>query len=202
MKESRLIIIILIFLTLLVAILSSVIEELDIIMFDYVSIATNIYCGIIVGLVTSICQYCTAKRKIENNIYSYYFDIYRAYFYSKNKPILWHYNSYNIYKKIIELNSKIEESLEDYHGVLKKYDKTYKKLNPIINFGEGFKGKNIYKSILLWFNKKSFDKIFEPLMKEIEIILSNINDKKFIEDKKAMINLYNHMWNNKNNTTF
>lgn len=46
MKESRLIIIILIFLTLLVAILSSVIEELDIIMFDYVSIATNIYCGI------------------------------------------------------------------------------------------------------------------------------------------------------------
>lgn len=39
-------------------------------------------------------------------------------------------------------------------------------------------------------------------MKEIEIILSNINDKKFIEDKKAMINLYNHMWNNKNNTTF
>ena len=154
------------------------------------------YCGIIVALITSICQYCSAKRKIINCIYSAYFDVYRSYYYSKNKSFLWHYNSYGVYKKMIELNPKIVEALDEYHGLFKKYDKTYRKLNPTIKFGNNYKAQNMIKSFLSWFNKKSFDDIFEPLMKEVENILININIKRFEKDKTEMIKMFNNVWNN------
>lgn len=163
---------------------------------DYVNIATNLYCGIIVALITSICQYCSAKRKIINSIYSAYFDVYRSYYYSKNKSFLWHYNSYGVYKKMIELNPKIVEALDEYHGLFKKYDKTYRKLNPRIKFGNNYKAQNMIKSFLSWFNKKSFDGIFEPLMKEVENILININIKRFEKDKTEMIKMFNYVWSN------
>lgn len=163
---------------------------------DYVNIATNLYCGIIVALITSICQYCSAKRKIINSIYSAYFDVYRSYYYSKNKSFLWHYNSYGVYKKMIELNPKIVEALDEYHGLFKKYDKTYRKLNPTIKFGNNYKAQNMIKSFLSWFNKKSFDGIFEPLMKEVENILININIKRFEKDKTEMIKMFNYVWSN------
>ena len=83
---------------------------------DYFGILTNIHCGIIVGLVTSICQYFVQKRKIINNVYSAYFDIYRSYYYSKNKPVLFHYNSFSIYKRFIYFILKIIEILDEYHG--------------------------------------------------------------------------------------
>ena len=83
---------------------------------DYFGILTNIHCGIIVGLVTSICQYFVQKRKIINNVYSAYFDIYRSYYYSKNKPVLFHYNSFSIYKRFIDFILKIIEILDEYHG--------------------------------------------------------------------------------------
>lgn len=163
---------------------------------DYVNIATNLYCGIIVALITSICQYCSAKRKIINSIYSAYFDVYRSYYYSKNKSFLWHYNSYGVYKKMIELNPKIVEALDEYHGLFKKYDKTYRKLNPRIKFGNNYKAQNMIKSFLSLFNKKSFDGIFEPLMKEVENILININIKRFEKDRTEMIKMFNYVWSN------
>lgn len=163
---------------------------------DYVNIATNLYCGIIVALITSICQYCSAKRKIINSIYSAYFDVYRSYYYSKNKSFLWHYNSYGVYKKMIELNPKIVEALDEYHGLFKKYDKTYRKLNPRIKFGNNYKAQNMIKSFLSLFNKKSFDGIFEPLMKEVENILININIKRYEKDRTEMIKMFNYVWSN------
>lgn len=73
-----------------------------------------------------------------------------------------------------------------------------KKLNPTIKLEENCKAKNMIKSFFLWFNKKSFTSFFEPLMKEVDNILININEKKFEKDKAEMIRLYNFMWSDKN----
>lgn len=196
MKESRLMIIVTLCLFILLGPFFYLFYIIYPNLLDYVNIATNLYCGIIVALITSICQYCSAKRKIINSIYSAYFDVYRSYYYSKNESFLWHYNSYGVYKKMIELNPKIVEALDEYHGLFKKYDKTYRKLNPTIKFGNNYKAQNMIKSFLSWFNKKSFDGIFEPLMKEVENILININKKRFEKDKTEMIRMFNYVWNN------
>lgn len=90
---------------------------------DWCGIGTNLYCGIIVGLITSVCQYFTAKNRIINNIYSLYFDLYRTYYYTKNSPFLYHYNAFNLYKKMCELSPKISENLSDYYTFLGKFDK-------------------------------------------------------------------------------
>lgn len=196
MKESRLITIVLLCLSVLLGPIFYFLYLMCPNSFDYMSIATNLYCGIIVGLITSICQYFSSRRKIVNNIYNAYFDVYRSYYYSKNKSFLWHYNSYSVYKKMIELNPKIVEALDEYHGLFKKYDNTYKKLNPKIKLGDNYKAQNMIKSFLSWFNKKSFDGIFEPLMKEVENILISINEKRFEKDKVEMIRMFNYVWSN------
>lgn len=198
MKESRLIIIVLL---IFFALLGPIFYLLNLIypdLIDYMNVATNLYCGIIVGLITSICQYCSSKRKIINSIYGAYFDVYRSYYYSKNKTFLWHYNSYSVYKKIIDLNPRIIEALDEYHGFFKKYDNTYKKLNPTIRLEDNYRAKIMIKSFLSWFNKKSFYSIFEPLMKEVENILININQKRFEKDREEMIRMYNFVWSEKN----
>lgn len=164
----------------------------------YIDIVTNLYCGIIVGLITSICQYCSSKRKIINNIYNAYFDFYRCYYYSKNKKFMGHYSSYNVYKKMEELNLKVIEALDEYHGIFKKNDRTYKKLNPNIKLKENYKVKYMSKSLFTWFNKKAFINSFEPFVKEVENILININEKRFKKDKEEMIKLYNFIWSVKN----
>lgn len=85
MKESRLMIIVSVCLSILITPICYLFYLIYPNLFDYMSIATNLYCGIIVALITSICQFCTSKRKIINNIYNAYFDVYRSYYYSKNK---------------------------------------------------------------------------------------------------------------------
>ena len=191
MKESRLIIIVSILLIIFVYPIAYLLNRFCF-EYDWIGIATNLYCGIIVGLVTSICQYCVAKRKIINNIYNAYFDVYRSFYYAKEGSFLWHYNSYGVYKKIVELNPKIIESLDEYQGLFKKHDKMYKKLNPKIKLDKNYKKKNILTSFLLWFNKKSFYSVFNPLMSEIENILNNINKKRFEKDKAEMIRMYKY----------
>lgn len=192
MKESRLIIIFSIVLTIITTIITIIMHYIWPNFIDYIGILTNIYCGIIVGLVTSICQYFIQKRKIINNVYSSYFDIYRSYYYSKNRPVLFHYNSFSIFKKLIDLNPKIIESLDEYHGFFKRYDKTYKKLNPTINLGDNYKVKKLVKSLFYWFNKKYFESSIEPMILEIEKILITINKKRYEKDKEEMIKLYNY----------
>ncbi len=198
MKESRLIIIVSLCLFILVGPIFYLFNLLYPNLIDYMNVTTNLYCGIIVGLLTSICQYYTSRRRIINRIYDAYFSFYRTYYFSKSRTFLWHYNSYSVYKKMIELNQKIIEALDEYHGFIKKYDSTYKKLNPVIKLEENYKAKNLIKSFFLWFNKKSFATFFAPLMKEIENILLNINAKRFKKDKVEMIRMYNFVWGNKN----
>ena len=195
MKESRLIILVSLCLFVLIRPILHLLLLIRPNLFDYSSVATNLYCGVIVGLITSICQYCISRRKVINDVYSAYFDLYRSYYYTINKPFLWHYNSYNVYKKIIELNPKIVEALDEYHGLFNKYDNTYKKLNPKIKLEDNYKATNLIKLFLLWINKKSFNVVFEPLMKEVENILISINEKRFEKDKVEMIKMFNYVWN-------
>ncbi len=194
MKESRIIIIIS---SLLILIIPPIFCYLNICGLmngaDCFNIATNLYCGIVVGLITAICQFFVYKRKIINTVYGLYFDLYRTYYTSKNKRFLFHYNVINIYKKMIELNPKINEALDEYHGLFKVKDKMYKKMNPVIQLGDEYKGKNIIKT-LFWFNKKSFEKTIGSYINEIEKILTNINDKRFQKDKQSTEKMFNYMW--------
>lgn len=199
MKESRLIILFSLILAFLTTIIGIVLNYIWPGLFDYFSILTNIYCGIIVGLVASVCQFLSQKQKIINNVYNAYFDIYRSYYYSKNRPFLFHYNSYTILKKIIELNPKIVEELDQYHGFFRKYDRTYKKLNPMISLGDNYKSKKINKSLFSWFNKKYFEKSIGALIKEIEKALIGINKRRFEKDKQEMMKMYNYFFDKKNN---
>lgn len=194
MRESRLIIIFLIAISFLIGPIFYISNLVFPNLFDYTNVATNLYCGIVVGLITSACQYCTSKKKIKNNIYGAYFDVYRTYYYSKKKPFLWCYNSYSVYKKIVELNPKIIAELDEYYGFLKKYDKTYKKLNPTINLGDNYKAKSLIKSLVFPLNKNYFDRTYDPYIEEVIKILMNINGKRFEKDKEEMIRLYNHVW--------
>ena len=75
MKESRLIIIVSLCLFIFLGPVFYLFSLLYPNLIDYMNVATNLYCGIIVGLVTSICQYCSSKRKIINSIYGAYLDL-------------------------------------------------------------------------------------------------------------------------------
>ena len=194
MKEARIITICSVLLGIFSTVLAIVLHKIYPNLLDYVGIITNIYCGIIVGLVTSIVQYFVQKRKIINIVYGAYFDIYRSYYYVKNNVFLLHYNVYSVYKKILELNPKIVDALDEYHGIFKKHDKLYKKLNPSIPLLESYKRNNILKSFIYLFNGKQMKNTLEPLILEIENILNSINKKRFLQDKKDMVRMHDFMY--------
>ena len=159
------------------------------------NIITNLSCGIIVALVTATCQYFISKRKIVNDVYGLYFDLYRTYYYSKNKVIFFHVNAYSIYKKMIDLSTKINEALEGYHGFFKAKDSLYTKMNPEIKLNESYKVKKIIGTLFKWFNRKTFNETVEPFIMEIEKILKCIDEKRFNKDKDNMIKMFNYIWN-------
>lgn len=195
MKESRIIIIILIIMGIALIPLLFILQVCGVEKNLSINIITNLECGVTVGLVTALCQYFTAKRKIINSVYGLYFDLYRTYYVAKSRTFLYHYNAISIFKKLTELSPKINESLWDYHGFLKKKDSMYKKMDPQIKMGEGYKTKNIVKTLFWWFNKKSFNKTIEPLIKDIEKILIDIDKERFEKDKQQMVRTFNFMWN-------
>lgn len=158
-----------------------------------INIITNLGCGIIVGLVTAICQYCIAKRRIVSTVYGLYFELYTSYYYVKNKEILHHYNSLAIFKKLTELSSKIKDAVSEYRGFFKEKDSMYMKINPPINIGKNYKTKKMFKTIIKWFNEKAFDESVEPFINEVENILKNIDEKRFEEDKEQMIKMFNYL---------
>ena len=80
-----------------------------------------------------------------------------------------------------------------YEGLLIKKDKMYKKINPNTDLLDKITSKKMYKT-LLWFNKKDYDYIFNPIITEIENILNNINQVRFRNDKDQMEYLYNKLW--------
>ena len=194
MKEARIITICSVLLGIISTILAVILYKIYPTKLDYIGILTNIYCGIIVGLVTSIVQYFVQKRKIIKTIYNAYFDIYRSYYYAINNKVLFHYNALSVYKKFIELNPKIIDALDEYQGIFSRCDRTYRKLNPPHQLRNSYKRKNILKSIFYVFNKKKMEDSLEPLILEVENILRNINNKRFELDKKEMIRIHNYMY--------
>ena len=193
MKEARIITMLSVLLGIISTILALILYKIYPNLVDYVGIITNIYCGIIVGLVTSIVQYFVQKSKVVNTIYSAYFDVYRTYYYAKRNHILFHYNALSVYKKLIELNPKIIDALDEYHGIFIRCDRTYKKLNPPHQLRDSYKRKNILQSIFYLFNKNRMEDSLGPLILEVENILRNISKKRFELDKKEMIRIHNYM---------
>ena len=193
MKESRIIIIISIIMLLVLIPLLYILKLCGISSELSINIITNLGCGMIVGLVTAICQYCMAKRRIVSTIYGLYFELYTTYYYVKNKEIMHHYNSLAIFKKLAELSSKIKDAVSEYRGFFKKQDSMYMKINPSINMGDNYKTKKMVKTIIKWFNEKAFDESVEPFINEVESILKNIDEKRFEEDKKQMIKMFNYL---------
>ena len=194
MKESRIIIIISIII--MVALIPMLYflqlfgtnQELSI------NIITNLECGVIVGLVTAVCQYFMAKRRIINAVYGLYFELYTTYYTVRNKEFLHHINTLAFFNKLTELSSKIKDSLSEYHGFFKKNDSIYMIMNPQINMGENYKAEKMIKTLVKWFNEESVDKSIEPFINEVENILKNIDKERFEEDKKQMINMFNYIW--------
>lgn len=191
MKESKVIIIVLS----LMVIVSLITQMCSSYKEWYYNLITNLEYGAIVGLVTALCQYFSAKKTIINNVYELYFDLYSTYLTIKNKPFMYHYNAANFFKKLIELSPKINKSLGEYHGLFKKKDSMYMKMNPQIKMIEGYKSKNIKKVLFLWFNKKLFSITIEPFIKDIEKILMDIDKKRFEKDKEQMLNMLNFLYN-------
>ena len=111
----------------------------------------------------------------------------------KNKDFLHHYNSLALFKKLTELSTKLKDALFEYHGFFKKQDSTYIKINPQIDINDSYKAEKLIKTIVKWFNKKSFDETIEPFISEVEQILKNIDEKRFEEEKEQMIKMFNYI---------
>jgi len=194
MKESRIIIIISIIIMVALIPMLYFLQLFGINQELSINIITNLECGVIVGLVTAICQYFMAKRRIINAVYGLYFELYTTYYTVRNKEFLHHINTLAFFNKLTELSSKIKDSLSEYHGFFKKNDSIYMIMNPQINMGENYKAEKMIKTLVKWFNEKSVDKSIEPFINEVENILKNIDKERFEEDKKQMINMFNYIW--------
>ena len=194
MKESRIIIIISIIIMVALIPMLYFLQLFGINQELSINIITNLECGVIVGLVTAVCQYFMAKRRIINAVYGLYFELYTTYYTVRNKEFLHHINTLAFFNKLTELSSKIKDSLSEYHGFFKKNDSIYMIMNPQINMGENYKAEKMIKTLVKWFNEESFDKSIEPFINEVENILKNINKERFEEDKKQMINMFNYIW--------
>ena len=68
------------------------------------------------------------------------------------------------------------------------------KMSLNVNLGKVVKAKNLNKSVFSLFNEKSFNAVFNPIIDEIEKILININEKRFLQDKIQMERLYRQLW--------
>lgn len=194
MKESRIIIIISMIIMVVLIPMLYLLQLFGISQELIINIITNLECGVIVGLVTAICQYFMAKRRIINTVYGLYFELYTTYYTVRNKEFLHHINTIAFFNKLTEISSKIKDSLSEYHGFFKRNDSMYMIMNPQINMGENYKAEKMIRTLVKWFNEKSVDKSIEPFIKEIENILKNIDEKRFNEDKEQMVKMFNYIW--------
>ena len=190
MKELRLIMIVFIIMMIILTPITILFKQITGIVVDYFSILTNVYCGLIVGLISSICQYYSSKNKIKNDIYNCYFDTYRTYFYCVNKSFVGHYNSITLFKKMSDNDLLIKANLDSYYGLIKRRDKLYYKLNPIIKFSDYPSLKEYKKSFINFFNKKDFEKAYGIIIEQIKQILISINEERFKQDEIEMIKTY------------
>lgn len=195
MKESRIIIIILVIMSIVLIPLLYILQLCGVSKDLSINIITNLECGAIVGLVTAISQYFVAKRKIINSVYGLYLELYNTYYTCKNKEFLKHYNAIGVFKKMAEISPKINEALGDYHGFFKKKDAMYMKMDQPIESGEYYKAKNVIKALYRWFNEKDFNNTIELILKDVEKVLINIDAERFQKDKQYIIKMHDFMWN-------
>ena len=156
MKESRKIIIILIIMGIILIPLLHIFRLCGVSSDLSINIIANLGCGVIVGLVTAICQYYEDKKRIINSVYGLYFELYNTYYTCKSKEFLKHYNAISVFKKMTEVSPKINEALSDYHGFFKNFTKnTCKNLESHKN--NECNKKREYSSLSLMKNSVSVD---------------------------------------------
>lgn len=194
MKESRKIIIILIIMGIILIPLLHIFRLCGVSSDLSINIIANLGCGVIVGLVTAICQYYEDKKRIINSVYGLYFELYNTYYTCKSKEFLKHYNAISVFKKMTEVSPKINEALSDYHGFFKKKDSMYMKMDPQIKLDEYYKAKNVIKAMYRWFNEKDFNNTIDLILKDVEKILISIDDERFQKDKLQTVRMYDFMW--------
>ena len=191
MKEAR-------FISWVLIILFIIFLILDCILYHYslsfgVDIISNIICGLLVGFITSLCQYFVCNNNIKYGVYNLYYDIFYTYYSIRKNKKFFHYDSLGFYKKIADNNVKISSLLEEYHGFFKKEDKLYKTLNPNIEY-KGL-GKIMKKSIFSWINVDSFYEGTVPIISAVESVLRLINNEKFEKDYKKSIVISEELFN-------
>ena len=143
------------------------------------NILISIVTGIIVSILTALIQYFVIKSQIKNNIFGCYFEMYKAIYVSINRKSFFGYPVINIYRKLLRFNDELSRNLSEFSGFIpNKYNKLYKKLNPIIAIDKKFNSRNMVK-LILPFNSKRFKDLIIPLYDFIENALKNIDSKRF-----------------------
>ncbi len=143
------------------------------------NILISIVTGIIVSILMALIQYFVIKSQIKNNIFGCYFEMYKAIYVSINRKSFFGYPVINIYRKLLRFNDELSRNLSEFSGFIpNKYNKLYKKLNPIIAIDKKFNSRNMVK-LILPFNSKRFKDLIIPLYDFIENALKNIDSKRF-----------------------
>lgn len=158
------------------------------------NILISIITGLVVSIITALCQYFVNKGKIKNNVFNCYFDMYKEIYIAEHKKVLFHYNVLNIYKKSINFSADLSKNISEYSGFISnKKSKLYKKLNPTVypNY-DVFNIRNFTK-LILPFNSKLFNELIIPIKGELENILRKIDSKKFDKNLKEFIKIYNNL---------
>ena len=155
------------------------------------NILISIITGIVVTIITSLCQYFVMKEKIKNNIFNCYFDMYKAIYVSKHKKVLFHYPVLNIYKRLLVFSDELSKNLSEYSSFYPTArNKLYKKLNPTLNPNfDKFNIKNLSK-LVLPLNSKRFKELIIPMQETLEKILREINVKKFEKELMEYKKIY------------
>lgn len=155
------------------------------------NILISIITGIVVTIITSLCQYFVMKEKIKNNIFNCYFDMYKAIYVSKHKKVLFHYPVLNIYKRLLVFSDELSKNLSEYSSFYPTArNKLYKKLNPTLNPNfDKFDIKNLSK-LILPLNSKRFKELIIPMQETLEKILREINVKKFEKELMEYKKIY------------
>ena len=155
------------------------------------NILISIITGIVVTIITSLCQYFIMKEKIKNNIFNCYFDMYKAIYVSKHKKALFHYPVLNIYKRLLVFSDELSKNLSEYSSFYPTTrNKLYKKLNPTLNPNfDKFNIKNLSK-LILPLNSKRFKELIMPMQETLEKILREINVKKFEKELMEYKKIY------------
>ncbi len=155
------------------------------------NILISVITGIVVTIITSLCQYFVMKEKIKNNIFNCYFDMYKVIYVSKHKKVLFHYPVLNIYKKLLVFSDELSKNLSEYSSFYPTArNKLYKKLNPTLNPNfDKFNIKNLSK-LILPLNSKRFKELIIPMQETLEKILREINVKKFEKELMEYKKIY------------